>query len=322
MKRFFAVVAGLILTGVGVAAWVLIGAHLQIRSVNPPLPNAGQLFAAVASEAGTGPVQLAYVNTSTQTTGAGSEMGHPSFVLDWPDGRRLLIDTGMDPEEAVSFGRGMELVFGAGPAVGHGAVPAQMGAAARRVLGVVFTHLHSDHTQGLEPLCRFLDRMLPVYQTPWQFEHRNHTTEMGFAFVESAQAASSSGDCGVPTRLEISNEAPIYPLPGFPGIVAIAMAGHTPGSTAYFTRVGDRYWLFSGDVTNTRADLVENRPKAGFYSALIVPESPERLSTLRPWLAQLDQEVNLTVVVSHDLTALKTTGIPVWSEALGAPDAP
>jgi glyoxylase-like metal-dependent hydrolase (beta-lactamase superfamily II) len=293
-----------------IGGWILLGAHLQIRSVNPPLPTLDQLLAAVSG--GAGPVSVSFVNTSTQGTAAGGEMGHPSFVLEWPDGRKFLIDTGMDSDEALSFGRGMELVFGAKPAVAHGALPSQMGMAVRQVLGVGFTHLHPDHTQGLEALCAYLDRMLPIFQTPWQFEHRNHTTEMGFASIEAAQRLSMNGDCGVPHRLDVSSEASFYPVPGFPGLVAVATAGHTPGSTAFLARVGDRHWLFSGDITNTRADLLENRPKARFYSLLIVPESPERLATLRPWLAAIDADPRIDVIVSHDLTALEETGLPAW----------
>lgn len=322
MKRILAILGLLLVTLLMIGAWILLGAHLQIRSLHPPLPSPEQAIAAVSP--GSGPVRVNYVNTSTQRKAEGDEMGHVSFVFEWADGRRFLIDAGMDPEEAVSFGKGMEIAFGAEPAVGHGTVPAQMGLGARRVLGVAFTHLHSDHTQGLVALCGFLDRMLPVFQTPWQFEHRNHTTDMGFAFLEAARAASTNEDCGVPTRLSVSNESPVYPVPGFPGLVAIPMAGHTPGSTAYLARVGaqggpERYWLFSGDVTNTRRDLIENRRKAWWYSLAIVPEDPERLDQMRPWLATLDRDPRVTVVVSHDFTELKKTAISPWSATAEAP---
>ena len=55
-----------------------------------------------------------------------------------------------------------------------------------------------------------------------------------------------------------------------------------------------------------------NIPKQGFYSLLIVPEWPERLERLRRWLAELDGAPDLTVVVSHDLTALRETSIAAW----------
>lgn len=300
-----------------IGAWILLGAHLQIRDIDPRLPTSGQLLEAASGPSG--PISLSFINTSSQPIADGSEMGHPSFVLEWADGRLFLVDAGMDPEEAVRFGRGMQLGIGSGPAVGHGAVPAQMGPAVRNVLGVAFTHLHSDHTQGMEELCGFLDRMLPVFQTPWQFDHRNHTTDMGFAHLEAARSASSNADCGVPTRLSVSDVAPLYLVPGFPGLVAVPMAGHTPGSTAYLARVGNQYWLFSGDVTNTRSELLENRGKGWLYSLLIVPENVERLGRVRPWLADLDRDPRISVVVSHDLTELEKMPIPAWQRPSDGP---
>ena len=44
----------------------------------------------------------------------------------------------------------------------------------------------------------------------------------------------------------------------------------------------------------------------------IVPEHTERLARLRPWLARLDAELGLTVVVAHDLAAGKAAGLPGW----------
>jgi len=290
------------LTGAAILylAGVLLVAHSQIREIAPDLPARQALLDATAVP--DGPVGVHYVNTATQPMEAGPSLAHPAFLLEWPGGRRLLIDTGMKPEAAVEFGEPLELVAGAGPTTAHGSIAAQLGSAAASVDGVVFTHLHNDHTNGTIALCAQRAAPLPVFQTPWQFDERNHTTEMG------AQDLVEAG-CASVTRL---SEGPIHAIPSFPGLIAVAAGGHTPGSTVYFARVGDRLWIFSGDVTNTRTELIENRSKGALYSWLVVPESPERLDALRRWLADWDQDPRHTVIVSHDLEALEKSGIPEW----------
>src|SRR5690606_38359416 len=113
-----------------------------------------------------GPVRVAYINTARQMTSLG-ELGHPAMVIDWPDGRRFLIDTGMPPEEARAFGEPMEML-GAGPTTTFGAVAAQLGEAAQSVQGIAFTHLHSDHTAGLPGICAAQAHAATVYQSPLQ----------------------------------------------------------------------------------------------------------------------------------------------------------
>ncbi len=291
------------LTGAAILylAGVLLVAHSQIREIAPDLPSRQALLDAV--DVPDGPVGVHYVNTATQPMETGPSLAHPAFLLEWPSGRRLLVDTGMKPENAVEFGEPLELVGGADPTIPHGSIAAQLGNAAPSVDGVVFTHLHNDHTNGTIALCEERTAPLPVFQTPWQFDERNHTTEIG------AQDLVEAG-CTTITRLA---DGPIYEIPSFPGLVAVGAGGHTPGSTLYFARVGERLWIFSGDVTNTREELIENRPKLALYSWLVVPESPERLEALRRWLADWDRDPQHAVVVSHDLDALENSGIPEWS---------
>lgn len=293
-----------------ILALVLVPSHRQVRAVDPPLPNVEAMLAAAAVPAG--PTRVRYVNSSSQPNEDRGMMGHPSFVLDWADGKRFMIDAGMEPEVAIEFGKPMEWVFGAEPAVAHGAIAEQMGDGVGMVGGIAFTHLHHDHTQGIVALCRRIGRALPIFQNPFQFERRNHTTDMGFAFIEEARALPGAPGCAEPTRLEDGPVESVHPIPGFPGLVAIPVGGHTPGSTLYLAKIFDRYWLFSGDITNTRRDLVEDLPKPAFYSLLIVPEATERLARLRPWLGALDRDPRVTVVVSHDLTALQKTSIEAW----------
>ena len=295
-------------------AVILIPAHLQIRGVDPPLPEVSALLGSV--DVPNGPTRVRYVNSATQGTADGRDMGHIAFVLEWEDGRSFVIDLGMEPEVAIEFGKPLETLLDSDPAIAKGAVADQMGDGVAMVRGVGFTHLHHDHTQGIVAFCRAHQssngEALPIFQTPFQFEQRNHTTDMGYVFIEEARSLPGSMGCATPSRLDEGPVESIHSLPGFPGLVAIPAGGHTPGSTLYLARIEDRYWLFSGDITNTRKELVENLPKATIYSLLIVPEDTDRTERMRVWLRDLDERSDLTVVVSHDLTALEETTIRSW----------
>lgn len=297
---------GLGLAGIVFAAslyWaaVLVAAHHAIRQIDPELPPRDALLEATSAPGG--PVSLYYINTASQPFDAETTLGHPAFLLEWEGGRRLLIDTGMEPDEAVGFGRPLEILKDAEPTTPHGSVAEQLGSQSSSIDAIVLTHLHPDHTQGAIALCRNRDNDLSLLQTPLQSRERNYTTEMGADDLREAA-------CLAPAVL---SGGPIYRVPSFPGLVAVAAGGHTPGSTLYFANVAGHLWIFSGDITNSRAELIGNIPKESLYSLLIVPEAPERLETLRTWLAQWDRDPRHTVVVSHDLEALEASGIPAWS---------
>lgn len=283
------------------ALGALLGqAHSQIRSVAPPVPTRAQLDELFATPGG--PVSVRYVNTASQQLPDVGEGAHPGFLLDWQDGRAFLIDVGMDRPGAVEFGKPMEWVFGADPAVAHGSVGEQMGEDAKRIGGVAFTHLHLDHTGGMRELCEAVGHEVPIYQTGWQFELTNFTTEMG------ADDLRASG-CARETRLE---GEPPYAIPGFPGLFAIGAGGHTPGSTIYLVRVGETNWILAGDVSNSKPNLLADIPKQLVYSLVIVPEYRARLGELRRWLAALDADPSTEVVVSHDGKALQATGMDAY----------
>ena len=279
---------------------VLVRGHIQVRAEDSPLPGPQALEAALATQEG--PVRVHFINTATQGLPAGQALSHPAFVFEWSDGRLFLLDAGMRPEEAVAFGKPMELLLDNGPTRPHGSVSAQLGKAASRVGGIAFTHLHSDHTDGMVALCAARPSDLAVFQTAPQAENRNHTTDMGHALILEAGCA----------RFERMRSAPVSTIPGFPGLVAVAAGGHTPGSTVYLARVDGHRWIFSGDITNSRGELEDDVPKSLLYSVLIVPEDRDRLADLREWLRTLDAEPETTVVVSHDAIALETSGPPAW----------
>lgn len=279
------------------AAVFLIPPHLQVRGVEPPLPDVSQLRALLTVD--DGPVSVRYLDTSSQKLPAG-ELGHTVFLVEWANGNVFMIDAGMDRETALEFGSLLQTLLGAEEgAVFHGTVPDLVGKDTSRVTGVGFTHLHIDHVQGLLAFCEARGEGARVYQTSWQAELHNFNT------VESAGLVEDS--CLRPGNL--SGEG-VMPVDGFPGLGVVALGGHTPGSTLFAIASGDQLWLLSGDTTNTKADLLSNTGKGFLYSYLVVPENTARTEVLRKWLAALDANDDMSVVVSHDLGDVAGSGIP------------
>jgi glyoxylase-like metal-dependent hydrolase (beta-lactamase superfamily II) len=282
---------------------VLVEAHVEMSQIAPELPRAAQLEAgAPGANAGPGPVRVRYVSSGTQRHASGSRGTFGGFLLEWADGRAFLIDVGMDREGAARFGRALEWALGAEPVEVHGSVSEQLGPAVQRVRGVAFTHLHYDHTAGMHELCAALGRSVPVFQTPDQMDRGNFGTEPGRGDI------ADSG-CGRLRRLDAGS---LVAIEGFPGLAAIALGGHTPGSTAYAAEVDGTRWILAGDVTNSMQEWVEDRPKELVYSLFIVPESRGRLSVLRSWLREMDRDPRTRVVVSHDLDAIEASGMAVF----------
>ena len=299
MKLFFKIVGALLLAVVLLLGAILVEAHVEIRGVDPALPELAELRRAI--RVSDGPQSIHVLNTASQVSPEGV-MAHPSFIFEWADGRVFLVDVGMDEAGAIAFGRPLEAMLGADPIKSLGSVAERLGAALGRVQGAAFSHLHIDHTGGLEPLCEARGRPIGVYQTSWQAERGNYSTKPGDDVLTRASC----------TRRERLEDAAISAIPGFPGLVAIAAGGHTPGSTVFVARVGDVTWILAGDVSNSKSALLANEPKPLVYSLFIVPESPTRLERMRLWLSALDAEPDMRVIVSHDQAALEGSGIPAW----------
>jgi glyoxylase-like metal-dependent hydrolase (beta-lactamase superfamily II) len=288
----FALVSGMILLA------TTMPARWQIQHVTPELPDWAALDAALDDPGG--PLSLAYINTASQATTLG-ELGHPAIVIDWADGRRFLIDSGMPPAEAQAFGQPMELL-GGGPTRTFGAVDTQLGNAVQSVSGIAFTHLHSDHTAGLPGICAAQAQPATVYQSPLQQQELNYTTEIGMAALAAAACPRA-----------LLGDDVIKTVPGFPGLLAVSLGGHTPDSTLYAVRVDGKTWIFSGDITNDRRSLLKDIPKPWWYSVLVVPENVARTAALRAWLRQLDAQPDVTVLPAHDVAAMAAAGLQHFS---------
>ena len=299
MRLFSKILGGGVILGLVLAAIALVPPHLQIRSVEPELPDAAGLRALLSAP--NGPVRIRYVNTSSQELGQG-ELGHTVFLVEWANGNLFMIDTGMDRKTAVEFGELMELALGGEEAVSHGTIAELLGEDTMRVTGVAYTHLHIDHSQGTVPFCVARGPGASVFQTSWQADLHNSNTVEGAAIV--ADSCLEPGTVG---------DGAVKAVEGFPGIGLVALGGHTPGSTLFAIAAGDRLWLLSGDISNSKADLLSNTGKGLLYSYLIVPEHTARSDALRSWLGRLDANEDMTVIVSHDLLDIAASGMAEYS---------
>ena len=290
-------------------------AQRGIRALDPELPSKEAIMA--FDPAADLPVSISWLNTASQKMprsavldpsqdprpDAPYTMSHPAFVLEWSDGRIFLIDTGMDSEAAVAFGKPIELFSGADPIQPLGAIVDRLGFALRRVAGVAFTHEHTDHTSGVAALCRLHDKPIRLIQNRLQVEESNYTTRAGQEQIANAPCL----------KREIASGGPLFSVPGFPGLTFFAAAGHTPGSQVFIAHVrstdGVRTHLLTGDVVNQIDGVRANIPKPRLYSLVVVPESPARLERVRQLLGELERDYGVTLLVSHDQLSLQASGV-------------
>ena len=307
----------LIIVVIGLGAG-LTWAHVAIRRERPPLPAPDSLF---AREGGAGPIRVSVVNTASQImprsavldgardpqTKAPYVMSHPSFVLEWTDGKILLVDVGMSRAAAASFGRPLELAGGADPMVPHGSTAEQLGTAAKQVIGMIFTHLHTDHVEGLGELCAAAQHPIDVFMTEAQVERPNYTTRPGVSLIDAAPCAR---------RVRLSGASP-FAVPGFPGVFVIAAGGHTPGSQIIVATAGEgaqqRRFAFAGDTVNNIDGVRHDIPKPTLYRWLVVPEDETRQGELRRYLRQLHDAHGVTVLPAHDQLAIEHSAVRPWT---------
>ncbi len=310
----------LILLAVAVLAAGLAWTHSAIRRERAALPERAVVTLA-ATKFRDLPVRLSMINTASQPMPRSAVldsskdpqpsepyvMSHPSFVIEWADGRILLVDVGMTRQGAIDFGKPIEWLGGGAPIKPLTSVAERLGDARRRVQGVVFTHLHTDHVGGISELCQERDHPIRVFMTEAQAERPNFTTRPGLNLLRASA-------CVQQERLGASK---LMPIPGFDGVFVIAAGGHTPGSQIVVAVIPEsasaRGYVFTGDIANNTDGITHNIPKPSLYSLLMVPEDAQRLDELRRYLKDLRDGNNFTLLVSHDQAALERSGVPAWS---------
>jgi glyoxylase-like metal-dependent hydrolase (beta-lactamase superfamily II) len=332
MRFLLKTIVFLLTASLVVAAGTLAWGHIHIRRIEPPLPTLDAVLALDASS--DLPVSLRYINTASQAVPrsavlepsldpdpeAAYTMGHPAFVVEWSDGRLFLIDLGMSAAGAMSFGRPLESLAGADRMQPHSGTSERLADARARVAGIAFTHMHVDHTGGIQGLCDdvLMDtpsgQRIPIFQGRYQMREVNHTTRGAKIQLEEADCIE---------RHPLVSEDAIQEIPGFPGVSMIAAAGHTPGSQIFIVKLrtpanpneseagNERVetWVLTGDVVNHIQAVEFDIPKPGYYSLLVVPENAERLGHVRSFLKQLSRRPGVRLLVSHDLNQLEASGI-------------
>lgn len=316
LKRILRILGLALLALVALVAAGLGLAHWEIRGLGGPLPSEAAVLA--LANAGDLPVRITAINTASQTgprsavLDSGRDpapdtpyvLGHASFVIEWSDGRHLVVDLGMEPSAALEFGAPFELI-GAEPIVPHPRAIAEVGErVAEGTLGLLFTHLHTDHVQGVAALCRTRTAAgVELFQTPAQAERHNYTTRPGVALLEDVSCL----------RAQRLADTPLAEVPGFPGVGVVHAAGHTPGSQVVLVALQEgervRRVALLGDVVNCADGARHDVPKPAAYRTFIVPESDARLSEVRRWAGELERRHGFELAPTHDQLALEALGL-------------
>ncbi len=318
LRKILIGVLVLVVAAIAVAAVGLTWAHMAINSERAVLPAREAIVA--ADKVADRPVRLRWINTASQPMPRAAVldrsadprpsdpyvMSHPSFVLEWADGRLLLVDVGMNRAGATAFGRRIEMLSGGGPIEPHPSVAERLAEQRGRVQGVLLTHLHFDHVSGLADLGTGGDHPVPVFMTEAQVERPNFTTRGELRQLQAIPFV----------RIERLAGGALPDVPGFPGVYVIAAGGHTPGSQIIVAHVsgpdGTHGYVFTGDIVNNIDGINYNIPKPFLYRLLIVPESEGRLAELRGFLRDLRDADGLTLLVSHDQLQLEKSGVAAW----------
>ena len=315
LRKLLIALAALVTLVVVFVGGALFLANRAIRAIDPELPTVEAILA--FDRHADLPVRISWLNTASQkmprsavldpaqdpTPDAPYTMSHAAFRLEWSDGRIFLVDSGMDPEAAVAFGKPIETFSRAEPIVPLGSMAEKLGASIQRVGAIAFTHEHTDHTEGVAALCRLHDQPIRLIQNHLQVDLSNYTTRPG-------QAQLANAPC---LKREVAAGGPLFDVPGFPGLGFFAAAGHTPGSQVFVAHVlgseGVHTYVLTGDVVNQIDGVRRNIPKPWLYSRFMVPESPKRLDRVRRLLSELERDHGATLLVSHDQLSLETSGV-------------
>lgn len=286
----------IVIFGLGHAYW-------SIHQPAAPLPSNKELTNLL--KINDGPTSIHYLTTATVQDKKRGEIVYPSFVIQWADGRRFLIDIGMDNKGALDFFQKMAWQYDSEGIQSHGSTKQQLGQSSVSVSGMAFTHLHTDHMQGIQSYCQPTSSNITLFQTAQQALQRNYTTLPGAVLI-------SNTTCIEP--LVLPDEKALIPIPGFPGLAAFTVAGHTPGSTAYVVAVNGKLWIIAGDVSWQRSALLENKPKSvSTLRSIMFPENQSRLTQLRQWFTEKESQANAHVLLCHDGKALRQFGPPIFN---------
>ncbi len=308
LRKTVIIILAVLFLAIAVPLINLYHAHRQIDSINPRLPTLAQIRNSARLDIL--PASIEVLNTASQMmpvstvlsdTEAGVlfEMSFPIFVVTWANGHKFVIDAGLSAETADAFGQPSELL---------GAEPMQFQAGlgdlldAKFLKGIGFTHLHSDHVDGVRDLCSSTTETatdLLIVQSIEQYTTTNYTTAGGNVQLDELT-------CG--QRFLVKDNLLLKSISGFPGLYMVHTGGHTPGSQVFVVHVrdmrGTHTYVIAGDLVNHSQAIEKNISKPGWYSRFVVPENLRQLETARIWLEELAGQYKVKILVSHHKESL------------------
>jgi glyoxylase-like metal-dependent hydrolase (beta-lactamase superfamily II) len=162
-----------------------------------------------------------------------------------------------------------------------------------RAQNVMITHEHLDHVMAIarhpEPAAIARNLQLTAAQLAGLPEH-----------APNGQLAPEIA--GVP-QLDLSQPQRIAP-----GIVAVAMPGHSPGTILIYAKTAEREYLFIGDIAWVIGSVEHLRGRPRFITWLMPGVDPGRANVLRQLRALHDlsgANPELVLVPAHDDTYLR-----------------
>jgi glyoxylase-like metal-dependent hydrolase (beta-lactamase superfamily II) len=207
-------------------------------------------------------------------------MVHRVFQVRFADGKTVVIDASMGPD---LFAQMNEMT-------GDGTFYPEAFARVEDALAtadlVVFTHEHSDHTDGA---ARHPDTA--------RLAERVRFNAAQLANTEQLDSVSMPAALREAEPLDVTG-----PLLVAPGVVLVPAAGHTPGSQLVFVTLADgRELLFIGDVAWDWRGIEEEIYRPRLVTNLMLGEDREAVLAQYRRLKDLSrEEPELAIVVSHD----------------------
>jgi len=311
---------------IGMAGNTAVGAApAAAASATPTTLTVPAAPAAVASAASAPTVRLAVVRVASLPVREGmlysggrfGEMATTNFsaFLIEHGGQRLLLDTGLGARIAQQYAADMPhwgRPFFRAPEV---VVPVRRqldAAGVGTVQRIVLTHAHWDHASVVEDF--------PGADI-WAAEAELATVRAARSGIGSAWPSQVGSPALRWRALALSGPAfegfeRSEDLFGDGRVVAVPMAGHTPGSLGLFVTVSSgRRFFFVGDVVWTTLALAERRPKFWAARQLVDADIERTQHTIGLIRAAQQRDPALVVVPAHDALVQDRLGyFPRWVE--------